>query len=78
VGEIAKRKGVTTAQVVIGWVVRQGAIPIPSSTKEHRTVQNCTPAELTDADMADLKNILDTIPVAGQRYGGKHEEMLNG
>ncbi|KAK9389412.1 NADP-dependent oxidoreductase domain-containing protein [Lipomyces mesembrius] len=37
VGQIAKRKGETTAQVAIGWVCHQDAIPIPGSTKEART-----------------------------------------
>ncbi|KAM7201538.1 NADP-dependent oxidoreductase domain containing protein [Naviculisporaceae sp. PSN 640] len=78
VGKIAKRKGVTTAQVAIGWVVRQGAIPIPGSKTGSRIIENCTPASLTDFEMAEIKKILDTIPISGQRYGGAHEAMLNG
>jgi len=78
VGEIARRKGVTMAQVAIGWVVRQGAIPIPGSTKEARIVENCKPASLTDKDMADIQKSLDTLPISGERYGGQHEAMLNG
>lgn len=78
VGQIAKRKGVTTAQVALGWVCRQGAIPIPGSTKEARIIENCTPALLTDDDMAEIQVILDTLPISGERYGGQHEAMLNG
>jgi pyridoxine 4-dehydrogenase len=44
---IAKRKGVTTAQVAIGWVCQQGAIPIPGSTKVDRVVENSHPAAIT-------------------------------
>jgi pyridoxine 4-dehydrogenase len=74
---IAKRKGVTTAQVAIGWVCRQGAIPIPGSTKAERVVENCRPAELTDEEMAEIQSVLDAIPVSGLRYGGEHEKFLN-
>ncbi|MCJ1403523.1 Pyridoxine 4-dehydrogenase [Xylographa trunciseda] len=78
VGQIAERKGVTTAQVAIGWVCRQGAIPIPGSTKEARIIENCKPASITDEDMAEIQKILDTLPIAGERYGGHYEAMLNG
>jgi len=78
VGQIAKRKGVTTAQVAIGWVCRQGAIPIPGSTKANRVTENCKPASLSDEDMAEIQKILDTMPAAGERYGGVHENLLNG
>lgn len=78
VRKIAEGKGVTTAQVAIGWVVRQGAIPIPGSTKEARIAENSKPAELTDQDLAEIQKILDTIPISGERYGGQHEAMLNG
>ena len=78
VAEIAKRKGVTLAQVAIGWVCGQGAVPIPGSTKEGRVVQNCRPAELTQEEMREIQGLLDEIPIVGERYGGKHEAILNG
>ncbi|KAK1750197.1 NADP-dependent oxidoreductase domain-containing protein, partial [Echria macrotheca] len=77
VEQIAKQKGVTTAQVAIGWVVRQGAIPIPGSKKDSRVIENCNPASLTDSDIMDIQKILDTLPISGERYGGQHEAMLN-
>ncbi|KAG7006465.1 pyridoxal reductase [Physcia stellaris] len=78
VRKIAEGKGVTTAQVAIGWVCRQGAIPIPGSTKEARIVENSKPAALTDQDVAEIQKLLDAIPISGERYGGQHEAMLNG
>jgi len=77
VERVAKRKGLTTAQVAIGWVVRQGAIPIPGSTKLERVVQNSKAVSLSDEDMAEIREILDTLPVAGERYGGAGEKFLN-
>ncbi len=78
VEHIAKRKGVTTAQLAIGWVCRQGAIPIPGSTRAERVIENSKAASLTDGDMVEIQKILDTVPFSGERYGGVHEKLLNG
>ena len=75
--DFAKRKGLTTAQVAIGWVCRQGTIPIPGSKKIERVVENCKVASLTDEDMAEIQKFLNDLPVAGERYGGEHEKLLN-
>ncbi|KAI8957486.1 Aldo/keto reductase [Daldinia sp. FL1419] len=77
VEQIARRKGVTTAQVAIGWVVSQGAIPIPGSTRAERVIENTKAAELSDEDLAEIQKILDTLPVSGERYGGAQEKYLN-
>ena len=75
--QIAKRKSVTTAQVAIGWVCRQGAIPIPGSTKVERVVENCEVVGLGEGDVGEIQKILDTLPISGERYGGAHEKLLN-
>lgn len=77
VEQIAKRKGMTTAQVAIGWVCHQGAIPIPGSTRVERVIENCKATSLTDEEMTEIQKILDTLPISGQRYGGAHEKLLN-
>ena len=77
VEQIAKRKGVTTAQVAIGWVSSQGAIPILGSTKIERVVQNSKVVPLTNEDMAEIQKNLETLPIAGERYGGANERLLN-
>ena len=77
VEQMAKRKGITTAQVAIGWVCRQGAIPIPGSTRVDRIRENCKVASLTDEDMEEIQRILETLPISGERYGGAHEKLLN-
>ncbi|KAI7198981.1 Aldo/keto reductase [Hortaea werneckii] len=77
VEQIAKRKGVTTPQVAIGWVCRQGAIPIPGSTKVERVTQNTNPADLTNDEMVEIQKLLDGLPIGGERYGGAGEKLLN-
>lgn len=61
---MAKRKGVTTAQVAIGWVCRQGAIPIPGSTRVERVMENSKAASLTDEDMVEIRQILESLPIS--------------
>ena len=55
VEKLAKRKGVMTAQVAIGWVCRQGVIPISSSIKMDRVIENRKLVSLTDDDMVELQ-----------------------
>jgi pyridoxine 4-dehydrogenase len=74
---IAKRKGVSVGQVAISWVRHQGAIPIPGASKVERVVENCTAVSLSEEDLEEIKRILDTFPVQGERYGGKFEALLN-
>ncbi|KAI1173662.1 Aldo/keto reductase [Nemania sp. FL0916] len=77
VEKIAKRKGVTVAQVAIGWVCRVGGIPIPGSVRRERVIENSQPASLTEEDMAELQRILDTLPIAGERYSAPHARYLD-
>ncbi|KAL4780403.1 NADP-dependent oxidoreductase domain-containing protein [Aspergillus varians] len=77
VENIAKRKGTTVGQVAIGWVRAQGAIPIPGATTEERVRENTTDVTLNAEDLDELQKVLDTLEVHGERYGGKHEKLLN-
>jgi pyridoxine 4-dehydrogenase len=77
VQQIAERKGLQTSQVAIAWVARQGAIPIPGSSNLGRVTMNSKLEELSDEDMADLQKAAEIFPVAGKRYGGVHEKLLN-
>ncbi|KAF1943011.1 Aldo/keto reductase [Clathrospora elynae] len=77
VEKIAERKDLKTSQVAIAWVARQGAIPIPGSTNPERVEMNSHLSELTDGEMLELREALDTFPIAGERYGGAHEKLLN-
>lgn len=74
---LAKRKGVTVVQIAMAWVRLQGAIPIPSSTKVERLVENCTDVSLSENDLEEIQKILDAFPISGERYGGNNEKLLN-
>ncbi|KAF2126683.1 Aldo/keto reductase [Dothidotthia symphoricarpi CBS 119687] len=77
VTKVAERKDLKTSQVAVAWAARQGAIPIPGSSNVDRVVLNSKLSELTEEDMRELQKALDLFPIAGERYGGAHEKLLN-
>lgn len=75
VESIAARKGCTTGQVAIGWVValsrRPGMptiIPIPGSSKPERIRENAKVVDLTEEDLKEIDDILQSFVPAGDRY----------
>jgi pyridoxine 4-dehydrogenase len=72
---IAQKKGVTPAQIAIGWVLHQSGkegmptlIPIPGATTSVRVKENMQPAKLDESDMKELAAILEKFPIVGDRY----------
>ncbi|KAI1433775.1 NADP-dependent oxidoreductase domain-containing protein [Xylaria sp. CBS 124048] len=65
---LAKRKGVTAAQLAIAWVTQLGVLAIPGATKPSRVAENCKVIKLTDADLSELQKALKTFEPAGERY----------
>ncbi|KAJ4303140.1 hypothetical protein N0V90_002032 [Kalmusia sp. IMI 367209] len=77
VGTVAQKKGCSSAQIAIAWVVRQGVVAIPGATKVHRVEENCKFVELTDAEAAELQEAVDYTAVAGDRYPEAAKKHLN-
>ncbi|KAF2174036.1 hypothetical protein M409DRAFT_35189 [Zasmidium cellare ATCC 36951] len=75
---IAGRKGVTATQVAIGWVVRQGVVPIPGSTTVARVRENARPAELSAEELEEIWGLLEGFEVQGERYPEGLRGHLNG
>lgn len=61
IGEIAKKHGVSEAQVCLAWEMSHGAIPIPKATSEPHIADNFKALDL-NLDKDDVAK-LDTIPV---------------
>ncbi|OJJ07659.1 hypothetical protein ASPVEDRAFT_142397 [Aspergillus versicolor CBS 583.65] len=74
---IAQRKNATVAQVAIAWVRAQGAIPIPGATTEGRVLENYRDVALTVDELEEIERGLQSLAVLGDRYGGRHEKLLN-
>src|SRR5437667_9589205 len=75
-GEIAKRKKATPAQVALAWLLAQKPwiVPIPGTTKLHRLEENIGAAsiDLTSDDLRDIESTASKITVRGARY---HEAL---
>lgn len=83
VEDIAKQKGVTPAQIAVGWVLAQSGtknmptiIPIPGATTSARIEENMKPAKLNEEDMKALSEILEKFPPIGGRYHKAAEHLL--
>ena len=78
-GEIAKRKGATPAQIALAWLLAQKPwiVPIPGTTKLKRLEENIGSVEIqfTTEDLRDIENAGSKISVQGDRYPEKLEQM---
>src|SRR6516225_10001331 len=80
-GEIAKRKKVTPAQIALAWLLAQKpwVVPIPGTTKLDRLEENigAVEIELTSDDLREIESAASQIEVQGDRYP-KHLEKMTG
>src|SRR5438874_2422052 len=78
-GEIAKRKKATPAQIALGWLLAQKPwiVPIPGTTKLKRLEENigAVETELTSDDLREIETASSEIKVEGARYPEKLEAM---
>ena len=78
-GEIAKRKKATPAQIALAWLLapKPWIVPIPGTTKLHRLEENIGAAaiELTPDDLREIESAASKITVQGARYPEKLEQM---
>jgi aryl-alcohol dehydrogenase-like predicted oxidoreductase len=78
-GEIAKRKRATPAQIALAWLLAQKPwiVPIPGTTKLKRLEENIGAAaiELMQDDLHEIESAASEINVQGDRYPEKLEQM---
>ncbi|HYK23975.1 MAG TPA: aldo/keto reductase, partial [Candidatus Acidoferrum sp.] len=79
IGEIAKRKKATSAQIALAWLLAQKPwiVPIPGTTKLKRLEENIGAAsiELTSDDLGEIENATSNMNVHGARYPAKLEQL---
>lgn len=82
VERLAEKKGVTRAQIAIGWVRtlsgRNGMpviIPIPGASTEERVRENGKEVDLTEEEMKEIEKILEENEITGARYPGSIAAM---
>lgn len=78
-GEIAKLKKATAAQIALAWLLAQKPwiVPIPGTTKLKRLEENIGAAtiELTSHDLCEIESAASKIKVQGARYPERLEQM---
>ncbi len=71
-GQIARRKHATPAQIALAWLLAQKPwiVPIPGTTKLHRLEENIGAAalELSKDDLGEINDAVSRITVEGARY----------
>ncbi|KAI5449260.1 hypothetical protein NCC49_005176 [Naganishia albida] len=82
VNEIAAKKGVTPAQLALAYIMDMSdkVIPIPGSSSTARTLENIGAAgvTITPEEKQSIDEILNKMPVSGDRYANKGHGLLWG
>jgi len=82
IGEIARAKGVASAQLALAWVLSQGeeVIPIPGTSSAQRLEENVRSIDvvLTPDDLTRLEGAAPKGAVVGDRYEAGMMQLLNG
>lgn len=81
VKSIAVKKGVTPAQVAIGWLLAQKPwiVPIPGTTKPDRLKENLVRAQVvfSGSELAEIDQASKAIMLVGERYTEKYQRMID-
>jgi aryl-alcohol dehydrogenase-like predicted oxidoreductase len=80
-GEIARERKATPAQIALAWLLKQRPwiVPIPGTTKLHRLEENLGAAdvELSGGELAEIETAISAVKVQGARYP-EHLQALVG
>jgi aryl-alcohol dehydrogenase-like predicted oxidoreductase len=75
-GEIARAKGATKAQIALAWLLsrKPWIVPIPGTTKLSRLEENlaAVEVELSTDDLKTIERALGEVDVHGERYPPQH------
>jgi aryl-alcohol dehydrogenase-like predicted oxidoreductase len=78
---VARRKGVTAAQVALAWLLARhpSIVPIPGTTKIPRLHENAgaVDIELTGDDVDELTGAADRVEIQGERYPEDMQRWIN-
>ncbi len=81
IGDIARSKNATPAQVALAWVLAQKPwmVPIPGTTKLHRLEENlgALNIELTADDLREIDSAVSQLAILGERYPAAAQKMIN-
>jgi aryl-alcohol dehydrogenase-like predicted oxidoreductase len=80
-GQIAKQKQATPAQIVLAWLLAQKPwiVPIPGTTKLHRLEENLAAADigLNPGEVREIESVISGITIQGKRYPEGMQELVD-
>ncbi|KAJ9098468.1 hypothetical protein QFC19_006335 [Naganishia cerealis] len=67
---LADKKGCTSGQLALAWVIAQGAIPIPGTKSAERLKENFGAAnvDLNDQELKEIRKLVEEAKPQGNRY----------
>lgn len=84
VERLAEKKGCTASQIAINWVLTLSKRPgmpkimvIQGSANPHRIKENAVKINLSDEDLSEIDEILQSFVTAGDRYPSALMEYVN-
>jgi pyridoxine 4-dehydrogenase len=81
-GAVAKAKGLTPVQLILAWEIAQSEViyPIPGSTRPEGVKESlqALKVKLTDADIKEIRGIVDSADIVGGRYNEHLAASLEG
>ena len=81
VAQLARRKGATTGQIALAWLLAQQPwiVPIPGTRRIERIRENAAAVTvgLAADELADLNALTTTVGVHGDRYNAQHMGYVN-
>lgn len=73
--KLANQKGCTTPQLALSWVKAQSRrpgmpffVPVAGARSVERIEENCKDVQLTEEDLKEINVVLESFPVAGNRW----------
>lgn len=81
VGEVARRKNATPAQIALAWLLAQKPwiVPIPGMRKLKRIEENTAAVNVafTPGELRDIDSHLRNIQISGDRYNASSEALID-
>ncbi|PKC57335.1 Aldo/keto reductase, partial [Rhizophagus irregularis] len=68
--EFASKKGITTGQLCLAWVIGQNFVTIPGTKRLKYLEENfeARNIHLSPEELSEIRKIIDSIEIAGERY----------
>ncbi|KAJ9096334.1 hypothetical protein QFC21_005154 [Naganishia friedmannii] len=68
--KLAEKKGCTSGQLALAWVIAQGAIPIPGTKSAERLTENfgASNVDLDEEELKELRKLVEEAKPRGNRY----------